>query len=99
MVVRYLRMLGSVGVFALFMGVCGLSMRFGRFFVVLGGFVVIVFWHFVSQYGEHASGPCPSLAFALTQCWATRRLTVVPMKFSGTCSDGRTAFHINILWR
>ena len=49
MVVRNLRMLGSVRVFALFMGICGLSMRFGSFFVVFGGFVVVVFRHLVSS--------------------------------------------------
>ena len=43
MVVRYLRVLGSVRMFSLFMGVCGFPMRLGRFFVVLCSFVVIVF--------------------------------------------------------
>jgi len=57
MVVRYLRMLGSVRMFALFMGIGRFSMRFSRFFMMLGCFVVIVFWHFVSCYGEHSSGP------------------------------------------
>jgi hypothetical protein len=51
MVVRYLRMLGRVSMFALIMGICGLSVRFGSFFMVLGSFVVVMFRHFVSLYG------------------------------------------------
>jgi hypothetical protein len=47
-VVRYLRMLGSIRMFAFIMGISGFSMRFGSLFVVLGCFVMIVFWHFVS---------------------------------------------------
>ena len=50
-------MLGRIGVLALFMRFRGLSMCFGRIFVVRGCLVVIVFWHFVSCYGEHSSGP------------------------------------------
>ncbi len=46
MIVRYLRMLGSVGVLALFMGVRSFPMRLGSLFVVLSRFVVIVFGHF-----------------------------------------------------
>jgi hypothetical protein len=49
MVVGYLRMLGSVRMFAFIMGIGGLSVRFGSFFVVLGSFVVVVFRHFVSS--------------------------------------------------
>jgi hypothetical protein len=50
MVVRYLRMLGSVRMFTLIMSIRGFSIRFGSFVVVLGSFVVIVFRHFFSYY-------------------------------------------------
>jgi len=43
MIVRYLRMLGSVCMFTLFMRVCDFSMRFGRFLVVFYGLMVVVF--------------------------------------------------------
>jgi len=48
MVMRYLGMLGSVRMVASFMRICGLPMPFGRFFVVLSCFVVVVLRHFVS---------------------------------------------------
>ncbi len=48
MVVGYLRMLGSVRMFSLIMGICRFSMRLGSLFVVLGCFVMVVFRHFVS---------------------------------------------------
>jgi hypothetical protein len=38
MVVGYLRMLGSVRMFSLIMGICRFSMRLGSLFVVLGCF-------------------------------------------------------------
>jgi hypothetical protein len=41
-------MLGSVRMFAIIMGIRGLSVRFRSFFVVLGSFVMVVFRHFVS---------------------------------------------------
>jgi hypothetical protein len=51
MVVGHLGMLGCVGLIALFMGFCGVSMRSGGFIVMSCGFVVIVFRHFVSGNG------------------------------------------------
>lgn len=48
MIVGYLRMLGSVCMFTLFMGVCGFSMRFGRFLVVFYGLMVVVYWRYYS---------------------------------------------------
>jgi hypothetical protein len=48
MVVRKLGMLGRVCLVTLFMGFCGVPMRLGSFIVVGCGFVVVVFWHFIS---------------------------------------------------
>ena len=45
MIIRDLRVLGRIRVVALFVGLRGAPMCFSGFFVVLGGFVVVVFWH------------------------------------------------------
>ena len=44
-------MLGRIGLIALFMGFCGIPMRFGSLIVVSCGFVVVVFRRFISGYG------------------------------------------------
>jgi hypothetical protein len=41
-------MLGRIRLIAFFMGFCGVPMRFRSFVVVSCGFVVVVFWHFIS---------------------------------------------------
>ena len=55
MVVRNLGMLTRFLGIALFMRRSGGPVRFGRFVMVRGGFVVIVFWHMVIP--EHSDGP------------------------------------------
>jgi hypothetical protein len=48
MIIRYLGMLGRLLLVAFLMSASGISMRFGRVFVVRGSFVVIVFGHYGS---------------------------------------------------
>jgi hypothetical protein len=51
--------LGCIRVLTLFKGFCGVPMRFGGYVMVRGGFVLIVFWHFVSSYQCAFHWPMP----------------------------------------
>ena len=46
MIIRNLGVLGRIGVLALLMGLCGVPMGFSCLFLMRGGFVVVVLWHY-----------------------------------------------------